>query len=650
MKKNNSSYRHITGYILFLIFWSLVLFWIKPPKALHSSVINKNKVPSGITEETIEIYGNNTISQTFTAKKKWMEVQVFLCNNGETYKGNYHVVLQDNSGTILAEWTKQKFNLNAKGNWVSFKLDGMSGEAGKEYSLKISAPNLSKDDCILATISPETLYKKGQLSISDTKREGTLYFGVDRVYPNVFAIAVFIILGVVIMIWCLNQNNSVERLAPMIIMGTGICMMLIMAPFSSPDDQYHYESSLMVSNVLMGKNDLGTVESEYIDYSGLRSHTNPNSAYVRVLRDAVHPFRVNREPTYQYQVRDSLYMPLAYFPQAVGLAIGRALHLNFSYTYYLGRLFALMAYCAMVCTAIHFMPKKKMLILLCSILPICLQQATAYSYDTMINGLSFIFFAYIVMLAERSAPDGRSLVRWNDVIVIGILGGLLSPIKLIYFVSMLAFLVIPVNRFISKKDKLIKFIVAVFIALGIIFITEYPTITTIISGNQLENNVSRYTLGSMMAIPLESLKIIVSSVESQIWGLIEQSVGSSLAGLNLFIPKYIVIGLILLVLVVLAGSGENNISLHSNQRRILFFISIVELVGVFLGMMIGWTQYGNQTIEGVQGRYFIPFMVPFLLSIEPKNIHSNVSNRRILGCYWIFEIGIIITVLNQIVA
>ena len=82
----------------------------------------------------------------------------------------------------------------------------------------------------------------------------------------------------------------------------------------------------------------------------------------------------------------------------------------------------------------------------------------------------------------------------------------------------------------------------------------------------------------------------------------------------------------------------------------LFFISIVELMGVFLGMMIGWTQYGEQTIEGVQGRYFIPFMVPFLLSIEPKNILSNVSNRRIMGCYWIFEIGIIITVLNRIVA
>ena len=125
--------------------------------------------------------------------------------------------------------------------------------------------------------------------------------------------------------------------------------------------------------------------------------------------------------------------------------------------------------------------------------------------------------------------------------------------KFIYFASMLAFLVIPVNRFISKKDKLIKFIVAVFIALGIIFITEYPTITTIISGNQLENNVSRYTLGSMIAIPLESLKIVVSSVESQIWGLIEQSVGSSLAGLNLFIPKYIVIGLILIILAVVAA-------------------------------------------------------------------------------------------------
>ena len=64
--------------------------------------------------------------------------------------------------------------------------------------------------------------------------------------------------------------------------------------------------------------------------------------------------------------------------------------------------------------------------------------------------------------------------------------------------------------------------------------------------------------------------------------------------------------------------------------------------------MIGWTQYGLKSIQGMQGRYFLPFTIPFLIAVEPRKIQSHVSNQKLIGLFWFLEIRVIVAVFSQI--
>ena len=637
-------------YFALLIVWASLLTWIKPPRILYRNVIKRQ-----ITDESgkqveryIQVYGNQTVRQTFIPEKKWSTITLLLGNNGETYDGSYNVKIYDDSHDILAEWKKQKFELQSAGLWITFRQCGFSAEAGKQYTIEISAPELTKENSVHVTVSSKTLYTDGQLTLPEGDSKGTLYFEVGREYINYFVIAVFFILGVLVIFWWFNRYKPIEKLAPVLILGTGICMILLMAPLSEPDDKYHYESALMLSNAVMGKKDLGSVEKEYVNYSGLMLHINVNSAFVRVLGDARHPRRANRNLTYLYRVQDGLYMPLAYMPQAIGLAIARKIHLNFSYAYYLGRLFALMAYCIMVCGAIHLMPKKKMLVLMWALFPMVLQQGTSYSYDTMINGLSLLYYAYVMKLAVGDGIEKERKVQWSHMMTAGVLLGLLSPIKFIYFLSVLALLIIPPEKFKSRRDRGLKIGLAVLIAMGMIVVTEFPTIRVLLAGGQLDADVSRYTLATILARPIESVKIILSSIDEQLWTLLQQSIGSALGGLNVFIPDLTIFGFMLLIMIALSSGGKESIQLINGQRGVLLLLCFCELVGVFVGMMIGWTQYGLKSIQGMQGRYFLPFTIPFLIAVEPRKIQSHVSNQKLIGLFWFLEISVIVAVFSQI--
>lgn len=41
------------------------------------------------------------------------------------------------------------------------------------------------------------------------------------------------------------------------------------------------------------------------------------------------------------------------------------------------------------------------------------------------------------------------------------------------------------------------------------------------------------------------------------------------------------------------------------------------------GMLVGWTGIGEDKIFGIQGRYFIPFIMPVLIAITPEHIRAD---------------------------
>ena len=160
-----------------------------------------------------------------------------------------------------------------------------------------------------------------------------------------------------------------------------------------------------------------------------------------------------------------LYYPIIYLAPSIGITIGRLMKLNFIQLYYLGRCFNLFAYIFLILIALKITPKYKELMLLIASLPMCLHQAVSYSYDVVINGMSFVFVAYTFLLIYRE--DG---VTWKDALVLVAIGGILCPGKLVYIVLLGFLFIIPKEKFRDLKDRKKKLGLIIF---GVVLIFSF---------------------------------------------------------------------------------------------------------------------------------------------------------------------------------
>ena len=121
-------------------------------------------------------------------------------------------------------------------------------------------------------------------------------------------------------------------------------------------------------------------------------------------------------------------------------------------------------------------------------------------------------------------------------------------------------------------------------------------------------------LSLLMADPWDFVKIVIDTLEEYWRGYILSFVGI-LGFLDTMLPSWIYYSYPL----VLAGTAlfDRGCGQSMNEKQRLWIIAIC--IGVFLlihlSMYLIWTKPGEEIIEGVQGRHFLPIAVPMLLAL-----------------------------------
>ncbi len=170
-----------------------------------------------------------------------------------------------------------------------------------------------------------------------------------------------------------------------------------------------------------------------------------------------------------------------------------------------------------------------------------------------------------------------------------------------------------------KKDKIFLVVTAiVMVALsGIwyLFGTQYEDTREYI----LENNISSSEqLKYIISNPIESIKVLITTITENGTNYIYQALGSSLGLLTINVD----IGIPTMYLIMLIFSvflEKSDISL-SNWQKVISLLLVIVMVGLIaVAMYLGWTVPGAEIIEGIQGRYFLPFAILVLLCCIPKN-------------------------------
>ncbi|MGF7118694.1 DUF2142 domain-containing protein [Methanobacterium oryzae] len=413
----------------------------------------------------------------------------------------------------------------------------------------------------------------------------------------------------------------------------GICFLLVTPAFQVPDEYEHFYRALYVSD--------GHIVPEKIgNQSGVYVSQNVQITSERVLEEW-YSFIENKNDKLnlssllylpfksKYMVFEDIsriavvtYSPVPYLVSAFAITLGKIFNLAPLVLMYLGRLANLLAWLILTYYAIKITPVHKWVFFMIALTPITLFEAVSLSADSFMIGLSFLIIAIFL---KFSFDNNKMRINIKDIYILFVLLLLLALSKQVYFILLFLIFIIPLNKFENSKNMLL-ITLFLFFSIGVVTATwsflvkdfYVPIVPQISISAQI-----LYILADPLRFPYVLLNTFIQLGPSyQVL-----FVGNFI--LDIPLPLWWV-GVYVLTIIPVAILDKNTIFITLNQK--LTSIAIFSLISIFICafVYVSWTPVGQNIIDGVQGRYFIPILPLLFLLFYNVNYFKKFENRIIL--------------------
>lgn len=400
----------------------------------------------------------------------------------------------------------------------------------------------------------------------------------------------------------------------------------IFPPATVPDERAHYLSAYRISNYFLFDFSQVTNPSLIIrecdmDYANNLS-LNVSPDYIKSFYSDVSVFADNTAKIEWLTEDSSGNAPFGYVFAAFGIAVARLLRLSPFCTFMLPRLMNVLAFCIMLRFAVRKIPVGKLAILSITLLPIVLHLAASLSYDAITIAYAFCFMAEVMHI-----KNGKTKADKKNIIALLCFAMLLAPSKLVYLPLIFIMLTIESNRFSdnAKKAKIIKY--SCILGTLLFFLAlQIPTFLSTVADTQTGiGTVPSYTIGFIIENPFATLKIFRDTILKFGASYFVQMFSKTLGWLNVDVP-IILCGAFMITTVTSFLKRENETLKVEFCEKIWILVCIIGSVGlIMLSMFIAVTPSDSPVIHGVQGRYFIPLMLPFYFIFRNKFITVRPS-------------------------
>ena len=459
-----------------------------------------------------------------------------------------------------------------------------------------------------------------------------------------------------------------EQIYPAAGLILGLLFLFVLPPLSAPDEISHYVSAYQLSSKILGMpsnapngrvllrpqdvwvEDLDGVYEYEPDEAGNLKVVLESSEGSRKLGDpldqSVYHLIRDLAPDKQYEpgraealegkMVGSMYppvttTPVAYGPQALGMALVRAMDWGTLPLLYLGRLCNLVFFVFMTWLAMKRLPFGKEVLFGTALLPMTLHLSSSFSYDVMIMGCMFYFTAVCLDLAYK-----KEKVEWKDVAVLALVMAAAGPCKMVYAVMMGLCLLIPVKKFGGWGRWFISAACVAGAWAGAMYLVNSQVIVSY--ATETESYVqwageSGYSLSLLIHQPVRLIKIFYQTLLWQAQHYHLTMIGAYLGNLDpvLDVPYVLMVLFTLCLLALALRKPGESLVLTGGKRLWVFAVCAGCGAEVMLSMLIAWTPLSSRVINGVQGRYFLPFLPVLLLAL--KNdwvVLTKERNRSIL--------------------
>ncbi len=426
----------------------------------------------------------------------------------------------------------------------------------------------------------------------------------------------------------------------------GILFLLLSVPGRIPDEHVHIAGAYYISDLMCGQapetGDFVNMRAEdavVLDKNTEDIHTDGGTSLLIPYWESLIDGQMTDEETLvpsAYKRPDTA--PYQYFLPSLGITAGRFLHLNAARTFFLGRLFSLLLSVLLTALAIRLAPVGKEIFLVLALTPMYLQQASSFSYDAFVNASAFALTALALYLLLKEQLTAKEILLGTGGAVV--LSFLLLPVKgyALFGLSILPLIVVfrTAKREGGSADRPVRIlrICMILLCCGIFLLFAGIRIWPMISGSTgMGHGTSNYLnslgeRGYVFSDFIKDPKLILFYANATLHELgyyLETMLGRRLGWMSVYLDNTLIYAYFaLLILASLPKEGE--MRLPRPARLILFTGSVLTALSTLAGMLLNWTPFGSQTIQGMQGRYFLCLMPAFLLSIRGQKMRQPAGS------------------------
>ena len=416
------------------------------------------------------------------------------------------------------------------------------------------------------------------------------------------------------------QTKEIHKYFICIAMLLGVTFIVLQpsATYYSWDDQIHFKNMLELKsgNINWNIGEFSMIDATPIGRDSIDS-----------IEEQFNQMRyLNQNKNSKYQSTGSrfiTYNKIAYIPSAIGYYFSKFLGFPFSVCFKMGKITNLLAFVLIMAYAIKISKLGKRLLCVIGLMPVSLFLSSQYSYDPAV--ISGITLALVILMNwfvdKNSKVDFKSMLLF----IVSILYG--SFPKAVYIPFILLFLFVPKDRFNSDKERIILKMGIILIFLLILYTFVSPATLSNPVGDERGGDTSVSSqLKLIISYPLGYIKVLKDTLVNEFLGKIFGNTGGKFAYIGYFTSNcsYIILFTLLFV-----GFTDTENNCLKKYHRVLLFVALLGIILlIWTALYLSFTPVGFNTINGVQPRYFIPFIFPLMICIQSKDIQNKIKERK----------------------
>lgn len=598
--------------------------------------ISEEIVPTSVLEPIVQ---EDIVKQDFICDNDTIEgISLFFGTYARQNDSNINVLLKSD-GIIVEKWILDSGQL-IDNSYHDFLLKTkVVNSRGKIYTIEITSDAVVESNAV--TLYKNDSVEENNLTLNDIVVENSkiCFKVIYNIVDSTIVLKSCLLLGFLVIIVCSflinRKRQSVEKVFLVLFIITGLLFSVVMPLFKVPDESMHFLRAYEISEGYMltsiEDNIAGRELPQNIIPDQLRN--GPNIKWYNVF--AARNQEAENDNIFYAYPNTALYSPVSYLPQSLGIFIVKLFSNNVIAMAYGGRLLNWLFVLIITYFSIKLIPIGKNILLLIALLPMNIHQSISLSPDGFINVLSFAMVAFVlnVYFREEKMNTKNLIIMYTLIISIALC-------KIVYVPFCLLLFLLPNEKFRSKenyyKNILMSSICVLVTSIGWLTISS----RYLIEFNQGVDGVGQVKF--ILSHPIHYTNILIKTILTYGESYFYTMIGSQLGWLNININHVILLLYTLLMgIVVLYEKDKFKFELKLKDVLLIAGITVLTFLLVMTSLYVQWTKVGNNVIEGIQGRYFIPLLLPF--SIIIKTI-SNNETKKIPSMNYIYSTVLFINV------